>query len=114
MIEKSYARSGHAMPGTLLDDLRAERRMLWLVVHDYDKIIGAGVTAMFDIASGKMLKIEHFGGENMLRATRLCIDAIEDYAKSQGCVKVMIEGRTGWRRKLDDYRQTAVILEKSL
>jgi hypothetical protein len=112
-IAKSYARSDQTIPGSLLDDLRAERRLLWLVVLDYDKIVGAGVTAIFDLSSGKMLKIEHFGGEQMGKWINQ-ISVIEEYAKAQGCFKVMIEGRIGWTRKLDDYAQTAVILEKRI
>lgn len=112
-IARSYAKADQEIPVTLIPDLRNEKRVLWLVVLDFEKIIGAGITALFDLASGKMCKIEHFGGEQMTR----WLDqrsVIEEYAKSQGCVKVMIEGRVGWLRQLDDYVQTAVILEKRL
>lgn len=116
-VARSFARGNLAMPASLLGDLRSGRRILWLIVRDSSspEILGAGITALYDLASGRMCKIEHFGAGHMdldLWLDQLAV--IEQYAKAQGCDRVMIEGRRGWMRKLDDYTQTAVILEKRL
>ena len=112
-ISRSFAKSDQTIPSSLRFDLRDGHRVLWVVVLDQEKIIGAGITALFDLASGRMCKIEHFGGEQM----PLWLDqvsVIEQYAREQGCDRVMFEGRPGWARKLASYRRTAIIMEKRL
>jgi len=112
-LERSYAKANQDIPETVLDDLRADRRRLWVVVVGSDEIIAAGTTALYQMKTGKMCKIEHFGGMGMnFWLDQLAV--IEQYAREQGCDRVMFEGRRGWGRKLVDYQQTAVILEKRL
>lgn len=41
-------------------------------------------------------------------------EAIEKYAKDEGCSTMRIYGRKGWERVLDGYRAEYVILEKGL
>lgn len=41
-------------------------------------------------------------------------DQIEQWARSQGCVLSMVEGREGWRRLRPDYRHYQAILIKEL
>jgi hypothetical protein len=42
------------------------------------------------------------------------IDVIERYARLEGCARMRLEGRNGWKRLLPTYRQAGVILEKRL
>lgn len=112
-LRRSYARSGLRIPSDLKLDLHRGHRVLWLIIREREEIIAAGITALFNLADGKMCKIEQFAGSNM----PLWLDqrkVIEDYAKEQGCDRVMVEGRLGWIHMLPDYEQTAVILEKRL
>ena len=39
---------------------------------------------------------------------------IEQWGKSQGCTKVKLTGRRGWKRVLPDYKETLIKLEKEL
>ena len=39
---------------------------------------------------------------------------IEFWAKSQGCTKIKLTGRRGWKRALPDYKEKLVKLEKEL
>lgn len=42
------------------------------------------------------------------------LQIIEDWARSDGCKLVRLEGRKGWARALKDYKIDAIILEKEL
>jgi hypothetical protein len=42
------------------------------------------------------------------------METIEQYARSQGCNKILALGRKGWLRKLPDFRATLVVIEKEL
>lgn len=39
---------------------------------------------------------------------------LEKFARKQGCVRVEIIGRKGWKRALDGYRETGIVLAKDL
>jgi hypothetical protein len=45
---------------------------------------------------------------------RDCEDQIVRYARAEGCVKVVAEGRNGWARVLPGYHTARVYLEKVL
>lgn len=109
---RSYLKNDQAMPHWLFADLKEKRRVLWLLING-SAMVGAGITAIFEMASGKMCKIEHFAGDGLDDWSHLRTQ-IEEYAKREGCVKVMCEGRPGWQRILTDYEVTAVVLEKRL
>lgn len=113
-VARSYRKASQTVPKTLLADLAEERRTLWLVISGDFTITGAGITAIYDLADGRMCKIEHFGGDDGRRGWIDQRAVIEQYARDQGCDRVMIEGRLGWQRVLTDYETTAVILEKRL
>ena len=110
---KSYRRCDQNIPLELRDDLRKGKRQLWLLTRGDVTIIAAGITTMFVLRSGPALKIEHFGGGFMGEWLHL-LEEVENYARSQGCRKVMWEGRKGWIRLLADYDVTAWVMEKRL
>jgi len=60
-----------------------------------------------------MCNIVLCGGTHLRRWAHLK-DAIEDYARAQGCTRVRMSGRSGWARVFRDYRQPYVTLEKML
>lgn len=68
---------------------------------------------MFAMRSGLALKIEHLGGGSM-RLWLPTLRELEAYARSQGCKKLMWEGRDGWKRLFPDYQVTAVVMAKRL
>jgi hypothetical protein len=61
----------------------------------------------------KVCMITGLGGTGMPRWLHL-LEVIEQYARDEGCARVRLEGRMGWRRALSDYHQTGVILERTL
>lgn len=113
MIEKAYKDSDQDVPFNILSDLTKGRRLLWLAVDENEDIIAAMLTQLFNMVSGKMCKMQECGGERMQEWKHLR-KRVEDYARAEGCTRVMLEGRLGWARIMPDYEQVAVVLEKRL
>lgn len=93
-------------------DVLSGDALLWVATQDHE-IYGAAVTQLQAANGRKFCAIVAAGGTEM----DLClaqIGEIEDYAREEGCEAMMIFGREGWRRKLKDYQQSAVVLEKEL
>lgn len=113
MIDAGFAANDVPMPEDMLEQLSSGARQLWLAVAADARIHAAMLTAVYAMRSGKMLKMMECGGSGM--HTWLPLRAkIEEYAKAQGCDRVMVEGRMGWRGVLRDYRITGVTLEKRI
>ena len=53
------------------------------------------------LLAGQMDSVEH-------------LTQVEQWGKSQGCTKVKITGRRGWKRLLPDYKEELIKLEKEL
>lgn len=53
------------------------------------------------LQAGQLASVGHF-------------NTIEQWGKSQGCTKVKITGRRGWKKALPDYKETLIKLEKEL
>jgi hypothetical protein len=71
------------------------------------------VTQIFEMRSGKVCKMMECGGTRLNEWKHLRTE-IEEYAKHQGCDRVLVTGRPGWAVALPDYRTTAVVLEKRI
>lgn len=113
MIDAAYARSDLNMPDDILEQLENGTRLLWVVVTPEAKIIAAMMTQLFEMRSGRMCKMMECGGARLGEWKHMHVE-IEEYAKREGCDRVMVEGRPGWAGVLPDYRATAVILEKRI
>jgi hypothetical protein len=96
-----------------VSDVLSGRSLLWLAVDDVGGIHGAGVTELQRERDGKVCVIVAWGADDQKQCAPL-LEAIEQYAKDEGCSAVRLFGRTGWQRRLTDYRVKAVIMERSL
>ena len=79
--------------------------LLWLVM-DGIEIVSAGVTQLSD---GVCTLVAHGG-----RREDHLMETIENYARDEGCKKVRVIGREGWKRVLKEYRQPYIVLERTL
>lgn len=113
MIDAGFAAFDVPMPADILDQFAKGTRLLWVAVNPSGRIIAALSTQLFEMRSGKICKVLECGGEKMREWLHLRA-GIEEYAKREGCSRVMIEGRPGWSAVLPDYRVMGVTLEKRI
>lgn len=113
MIDAGFAASDVPMPADLLEQLKYGTRLLWLAVTFESVIVAAMLTQLFEMRSGKVCKMMECGGTR-LDQWKDFRTQIEQYAKAEGCDRVIVEGRRGWSRVLNDYKVTAVVLEKRI
>ena len=96
--------------------LRAGTALIWLA-WDGEKILAAAVTELAheDCAKdrAKVCTIVACGGEDFARFGHL-IAGLEAYARAEGCARMRICGRPGWRRRLRGYALARVVIEKRL
>jgi hypothetical protein len=90
-------------------DVLSGRALLWIVADDGIK--GAGVTRLEITQHSKVCRILAFGGRG---PSQTLLSTIEEYAKAEGCDCVRWAGRQGWKRKLPEYREIGVVMEKRL
>lgn len=113
MLDAAFAAADLPMPEDLLQELETGTRLLWVVVTDEATIVAAMMTQLFEMRSGRVCKMMECGGSRLDEWKHMRA-AIEQYAKREGCDRVMVIGRPGWAAILDDYRTTAVVLEKRI
>ena len=77
-------------------------------------VLGVGVTEIRNYPSGaRVAWIFALAGESFdLWAHHL--ETVRSWAKAQGCKSVAVNGRKGWARKLNGWRELSVVLESDL
>jgi len=96
----------------ITDALAEGRMLLWLIVEGAD-IRAAFVTHVtINSKNEKVCDLIAYGGT---RADHL-IETVEAYASAEGCERVRISGRKGWRRAMEKfgYREPFIVLEKKI
>jgi hypothetical protein len=115
-LRRAMLRTGLSAFADVERDVLDGRALLWLALsrHSMEVAIDAVATTRLEQAdAGKVCVIVACEGRERHRWLPL-IGGIETYAKSEGCCSVRIFGRKGWRRVLDGYAQTHVIIEKEM
>jgi len=114
MIDAGLAVCDEVMPEDMLDRLGSGKMLLWVAIEEANGIIHAAMTTqLVKQRSGLVCWMCQCGGERMRDWSRFHVK-IEEYAKSEGCVKVVLEGREAWQRVLEGYSVRSVRLEKVL
>lgn len=113
MIDAGFAASDVPMPDDILEQLTKGTRQLWLAVNGEARIKAAMLTQLFPMRHGMLLKMMECGGHAMVEWLPLRT-RIEQYAKAEGCDRVHVTGRVGWRGVLKDYKIVSVTLEKRI
>lgn len=94
----------------LLSDLKKKRLLLW-IVYTQKTIDCALITRLMKGRDGLSCEIMACGGRGM-KSWLGFMPIIERYAKAEGCDKLRVVGRLGWRRILKEFEPTGVVLEK--
>lgn len=113
MIDRAYAEVDAEMPIDLFVRLCAGRLLLWLV-YDESAIIYAFITELYIRRSGTKVCRLVAGSGSRMRDWLHLQEAIEAYARAEGCAKIVAEGRVGWGRALTGYREIRRVIEKDL
>lgn len=112
LLDKGYARADEVFPPETYERLLAGDWLLWLACEGTD-ILAAMITRLYVARSGKCCQILCCGGSRVAIWNHHMVE-IEAYAKAEGCVKVIAEGRRGWLRVLDGFSSDWVKFEKVL
>lgn len=114
MIDIGYAVGGDFMPKDMLEQIRYGKVLLWAAIDQGDgEIVAAMTTELVPMRAGLVCWMCQCGGSRMGEWWQFH-KKIEEYAKAEGCVKVILRGRRGWERVLDGYKLRTVTLEKVL
>jgi hypothetical protein len=111
-LDAGYGAADEFIPDDLIPWLESEKGQLWIVIRE-GRVMAAMTTCLVKQRSGLVLRLIGCGGVAMSEWSHLH-RRIEKYAKAEGCVKVVTEGRPGWSKVLDGYRATRVCLEKRI
>ena len=112
MIDTGYASVDEITPPDMREWLAAAKGLLWVSIQD-EKIVAILTTSLTPKRSGLACRMVCCGGAEM-DLWKSCHAQIEDYARAEGCVKVISDGRPGWAKVLPGYRTTRLSLEKAL
>lgn len=98
------------------DDFRqaieARDAQLWLMVDDGEPL-AAGISEIATYPRRKVCRIRGVAGHSFDR-WHPTLTQFEAWARQQGCDGIEFYARKGWERLLPDYRQTAIVMEKTL
>jgi hypothetical protein len=109
MVGSALDRTDLGALSDLDTDVLSGRALLWVVASD--KIEGAGVTRLEITQHSKVCFIVAFGGKGPSQGL---LTTIENYAKAEGCDCVRWVGRRGWKRKLPEYKEIGVVMERKV
>lgn len=114
MIDVGYLAGDDTMPADILEQIRYARIVLWIAIDDENgNIIAAMTTEVVPMRSGLVCWMCQCGGDRMQDWSRFHVK-IEEYARAEGCGKVVLRGRRAWEKVLTGYRIRTVQLEKIL
>lgn len=92
--------------------IEAGDAQLW-VARDGGRILMAMVTALVEEPGGKACDVWLVGGEDHARWLSHIV-TLEQWARDEGCKRMVTNCRPGWRRWLPDWRIVRVTMEKRL
>lgn len=114
MIDIGYSVGDDFMPKDILEQIRYGQIVLWIAIdEDTGNILAAMTTELVPMRSGLVCWMCQCAGDRMQDWARFHVQ-IEEYAKAEGCVRVVLKGRRGWERVLEGYKVRTVTLEKAI
>ncbi|SRR6266852_6020553 len=112
LICRAMERGGMGDFGEVARKVMRGDALLWLA-WDGARVIAAAVTELNAVGAVKTCTILACGGDGFCRFGHL-LARLEDFARAEGCRRMRICGRPGWRRRLAGYRLKKIIIEKEL
>ena len=112
LIRCAVERCGDWSVEAIWSALCEQRMLLWLVVREL-AIEGMLVTRLEQTPKDLVCVIVLCAGQHLLRSRHL-IGTVEQFARAEGCARLRMQGRRGWRRVFADYSEPFITLEKNL
>lgn len=114
MIDVGYAAGGDFMPEDLPDHVAAGKVLIWVALDDETGTVHAAMTTeLIPMRVGLVCWMGQCGGDRMRDWSHFHTQ-IEEYARAEGCAKVVLRGRLGWEKVLEGFKIRTVTLEKVL
>lgn len=111
-IERLERETGLVLASSIRADLASGHKQLW-GWQEPGFIAGVAVTEIVQTPKGPCCWIYGAAGTETTKGQiDAIIASIEAWAKGIGCSRVMLQGRRGWLRRLSEYKQVGIILEK--
>jgi hypothetical protein len=107
---------GDDTPNSTRQRLNDGKAQLWIVLDDRKaggELTAAATTELILTPKEKICVITSCAGKDLRRWDRFIAD-LEKFARDEGCAKLRIYGRRGWRKILSGYREPWITLEKSI
>lgn len=104
-IEPALADGAYSL-GDVLSEVLEGRAKFWPMARS------AVVTRVLDYPKCRVLRVWIAGGD--LDELAGFLPAADNYARSENCVRVELEGRKGWAKALPGYKVTKVVMAKEL
>lgn len=97
---------------SIAENVRAGTALLWLAT-DGPQIVAAATTVINTTPRHKVCIVHSAGGKHTGLWDQF-MPMVERYAKAEGCARVRVAGREGWKRVLKGYSQPWIVLDKVL
>jgi len=98
----------------VLNYLQTGQWRLWVALED-GKIVAAMTVEFFYYPRDKVCRVVTLGGKMMKGwLTDNHQQAVENWAKGQGCSYIDVYGRKGWKKVLPEYKEDCILLRKKL
>lgn len=94
----------------------AGRFLLW-AIYRADRplpLLAAAASYVRPTQHGPIAVIDCLGGDNIDLWMEPALARFEALAKANGCTRIEVDGRLGWKRRLPGYVATRIILQKAL
>ena len=103
-LEPTLALSGgRENLSTVWHRLATGEYQLWMCFDDENNVEGVEVTRIEQYPLNKMLNLIFTGGTNLENWHEELVEALEVFAKANGCAGLEGVGRLGWQRFLKNY-----------
>lgn len=106
---------GRVTLGSFYEDLINNRQSLWLAYRTSDRFVtGFCTSRLVDYPGARLLSLDMLAGDDLDGWIDQMHEAVEQWAKGNGCDGMEAAGRAGWYRKLKNkgWKQTISIVEK--
>lgn len=98
----------------LLDMVKDDKAQLWIITNNKEeKLYGAGLTQIVPYPRARILNLFLFGGRDLNKWRKKFPEAVELFARSQGCDFMQAIGRAGWAWFPGCF-QSAIVVNKIL